>query len=96
MEEKKKKIINKLLNEIKRGKDESIIPLYEIISPTLRYIALRYLKKEEDKAKFLLICIVAALPYMVYGVYTKAKHNKVYIVNHTIDEGNTAEGEDKI
>ena len=48
------------------------------------------------KQKALLICIVAALLYMVYGVYTKVKHNKVYIVNHTIDEGNTAEGEDKI
>lgn len=48
MEKEKRKIINKLLNEIKRGKEESIIPLYEIISPTLRYIALRYLKKEED------------------------------------------------
>lgn len=48
MEKEKRKIINKLLNEIKRGKEQSIIPLYEIISPTLRYIALRYLKKEED------------------------------------------------
>lgn len=48
MEKDKRKIINKLLNEIKRGKDECIISLYEIISPTLRYIALKYLKKEED------------------------------------------------
>ena len=38
MEKEKRKIINKLLNEIKIGKDESIIPLYEIISPTLRCI----------------------------------------------------------
>ena len=48
------------------------------------------------KQKALLICIVSALLYMVYGVYTKAKHNKVYLVNHTIDEGNTAEGDAKI
>lgn len=48
MEKDKRKIINELLNEIKRGKDECIISLYEIISPTLRYIALKYLKKEED------------------------------------------------
>ena len=70
MEEEKKKIINKLLNEIKRGKDESIIPLYEIISPTLRYIALRYLKKEEDKAKFSvnLYCCGSAI-YGIRGVY---------------------------
>lgn len=41
---------------------------------------------------------------MVYGVYTKAKHNKVYkvkhnksnVANHTREEENTAEGEDKI
>ena len=48
MEKEKRKIINKLLNEIKRGKEESIISLYEIISPTLRYIALKYLKNKED------------------------------------------------
>lgn len=33
---------------------------------------------------------------MLYGVYIKVKHNKVYIVNHTIEEENTAEGEGKI
>lgn len=48
MEKGKRKIINKLLDEIKRGKEESIISLYKIISPTLRYIALKYLKNEED------------------------------------------------
>ena len=70
MEEEKRKIINKLLNEIKRGKDESIIPLYEIISPTLRYIALRYLKKEEDKTKFSvnLYCCGSVI-YVIRGVY---------------------------
>lgn len=48
------------------------------------------------KQNFLLICIVAALLYMLYGVYIKVKHNKSNVVNHTINEGNTAEGEDKI
>ena len=33
---------------------------------------------------------------MLYGVYTKAKHNKSNVANHTREEENTAEGEDKI
>ena len=47
-----------------------ISTFYEIISPTLRYIALRYFKKEEDKAKFSvnLYCCGSVI-YVIRGVY---------------------------
>lgn len=42
------KKVNKLISEINRGNKESLIELYNIMSPHIRYIALKYLKDEND------------------------------------------------
>lgn len=48
MDKETKKTLNELLTRIRQGDTDSISSLYEIMSPTVRYIALRYLKNEND------------------------------------------------
>ncbi len=43
-----RKKVNKLISEINKGNKESLIELYKIMSPSIRYIALKYLKNEDD------------------------------------------------
>lgn len=42
------KKINKLISEINSGNEKSLTELYKIMSPHIRYIALKYLQDEED------------------------------------------------
>jgi len=42
------KRINLYINKIKNGEDEFLEPLHNLIGPTLRHIALRYLKNNFD------------------------------------------------
>lgn len=48
MEEQTKKLINKCLIEITNGNDKYVDILYYLMAQSLRCIALRYLKNEED------------------------------------------------
>lgn len=48
MDKNNKKLLNEILYKIREGDEDSISTLYEIMSPTLRYIALKYLKKENE------------------------------------------------
>ena len=41
MDKETKKTLNELLTRIRQGDTDSISSLYEIMSPTVRYIALR-------------------------------------------------------
>ncbi|MDE7329250.1 MAG: sigma-70 family RNA polymerase sigma factor [Clostridia bacterium] len=46
MDKEKKKSLNELLVKVRQGDEDSISRLYELMSPTIRYIALKYLKNE--------------------------------------------------
>lgn len=48
MEEQTKKIINNCLMEIKNGNGKYVDVLYYLIAQSLRYIALKYLRNDED------------------------------------------------
>lgn len=48
MDKGTKDSLNDLLVNIRKGDDESIDKLYVIIAPTIRYIALKYLKSDSD------------------------------------------------
>ncbi len=48
MEKSRVQEINKLISQIAHGDENSVCTLYEIMSPTLRYIALKYLRNEHD------------------------------------------------
>ena len=48
MDKEKVERINDLIVGIKRGDDHCVYELHSIISPTIRYIALKYLRNEED------------------------------------------------
>ena len=45
MDKEINKSLNELLAKVKQGDNDSIVCLYELMSPTIRYIALKYLKK---------------------------------------------------
>ncbi len=48
MDKETKKYLNELLTKIRLGDKDSILCLYKIMSPTIRYIALKYLKNESE------------------------------------------------
>ena len=48
MDKETKKYLNELLTKVKQGDEDSILCLYELMSPTIRYIALKYLQNESD------------------------------------------------
>ncbi len=48
MDKNKKKLINECLMGVRRGDRDSLSALYDLIEPTIRYIALKYLKNEQD------------------------------------------------
>lgn len=48
MDNKTKKLIDKCLMGIKKRDIKSLEKLYDLVSPNIRYIALKYLKHEED------------------------------------------------
>lgn len=48
MDKDTKKSLNELLIKARLGEEDSISRLYELMSPTIRYIALKYLKNESD------------------------------------------------
>ena len=48
MHDEKKKVINKYLIGIKNRDSESLELLYELIAPTIRYIALKYMKNVDE------------------------------------------------
>ncbi len=48
MDKDKKNSLNELLSQIRQGDMNSIIKLYDIMSSTIRYIALKYLKNENE------------------------------------------------
>lgn len=48
MEEQTKKLINKCLMEIKNGNDKYVDILYYLIAQSLRYIALKYLRDDDE------------------------------------------------
>ena len=48
MDKETKKIINELLTKVRQGDDDSISRLCELMSPTIRYIALKYFKNESE------------------------------------------------
>lgn len=48
MDKKKRDQINDCLKGVKRGERDALVSLYDLISPTLRFIALKYLKNEQD------------------------------------------------
>ena len=48
MDKETEKSLNELLTNVRQGDDDSISRLCELMSPTLRYIALKYLKNESE------------------------------------------------
>lgn len=48
MYDDKKSRVNRLLNRIKQGEHECVSELHDIMAPTLRYLALKYLKNEDE------------------------------------------------
>ncbi len=48
MDKETKSSLNELLAKVRQGDNNSIFCLYELMSPTIRYIALKYLKNESD------------------------------------------------
>lgn len=48
MDKEINKSLNELLAKVKQGDNDSIVCLYELMSPTIRYIALKYLKNESE------------------------------------------------
>lgn len=48
MDKEKVVLINTCINKIKDGEDESLLKLHDLIGPSLRYIALKYLRNEYD------------------------------------------------
>lgn len=48
MDKEIKKSLNELLLRVRQGDKDSILCLYELMSPTIRYIALKYLKNESE------------------------------------------------
>lgn len=48
MDKEKVLLINSYINKIKTGEDEYLKPLHDLVGPSLRYIALKYLKNDFD------------------------------------------------
>ena len=48
MDQSTKEAINLYLSGVKKGNPESLDLLYHAVSPTIRYIALKYLKNSHD------------------------------------------------
>ena len=48
MDKEPREYLNVLLIKVRQGDDDSISHLYELMSPTIRYIALKYLKNESE------------------------------------------------
>ena len=48
MDKDTKKSLNEILARVRQGDEESISHLYKLISPTIRYIALKYFKNESE------------------------------------------------
>lgn len=48
MDIKKKNEITNCLKGVKNGDESALVSLYDLISPTLRFIALKYLRNETD------------------------------------------------
>lgn len=48
MDVKKRNEITNCLKGVKNGDERALVSLYDLISPTLRFISLKYLRNETD------------------------------------------------